>query len=785
MNKKNNLNCPLKEKFKKIEQNYMNLRMETNNVKTDFEMMNEGWNINFAVDFHQIYQFLDRKQISSENTNKISIWHKAASTFIFSQQEEIKRTFILPSHLIELRNFIVRIKEMSKNRVISDYNTDQDLLEECEIKKLKQANSIYQKGDVLGDKLMSDIIQLIKTKFLPLYRLISGELRNEFIQINNLFQHISLITKCWDPKIVALIQKENMKSVIISPWYNSFLEIRTSKDRIVNNVRDAKAIDSVMALNKYFQEKGESEIVLLVSDAESMRKVLNWDKDDEVRRKWMEKNHRRGVINLDKFGEIRILRTSDSFFAYLLNKSNIKDQSKRRFQTIQNLDSQLKKLNNLSITQGMIRDEFEKCSNICKNSKKESWCRKIENDIEKFEKEFQNITLFSMVAEAKKLIESQLGEFSKISPENLVRLDNVKSMVEFLLLEKKDFDERIRKEIEDLNKQVDEILYGLINDIIKGLSFESFKEMSYKLRRLRGIPYAIQFHTDKIKDSLDDFFTLMDEYQSLSPEKEQIAFDHIRKKWKDIIDLTEDESVGIERKLLQAGILFSYKLYHDTLAISKEVSIELQKYPEVEKEFRLIECLTNYRIFRNKKINRYFELADEICKKGLTNYSSDARFLNMAAILEVTESSSEENIKRALKHLKDAENILQNRKIKEDKNVQITILNNTVYITLKSTDINLSDITKLEIKISQIEQLSPRDDWDADLWHTEGVLLKKKGILIQSPEKITLFKRAIENFEIALKDVKEYDLDKYRREVFNQDLQEVKLLLEESSCHYS
>lgn len=773
--------CDLKQKFEEINRAYTINRDEIEKVKTDFEMMIDGWNINFAVDFFQIHNFLHPKREKTGDTEKEhKIWLRAAGTFLFSELEEVQRTFILPPHLNEFKNHLIHLKRelllIKEKHFVKEEHPHEDFLEEDEREMLEEAKEIYSKGEQLSEKLMNEILDLINAKFLSLYKLVSGRFRNEIAEINDLFDNkrISTVTGCWDKDVVDLVQKEAQKSVRKFNWYNGFKEVRPRNSIIASNVRDARAIQIIIAMNEFFREKDRKEVVYIVSDAESMEKVLNWDKFDDLN--WKEEENPLGIIKVGEYNNIRILRDSRSFLVYLLNRSKSENKQERRKKIIENLTARQKELDRLAAIRGMIKDEFALCREKCDDPQREKHCRKIQDKIEKFEREYKKTNLFKMISQSRELLEPYISQFRGAQDRDMADLEDVESLIDFLLLEKEDFEKRIREKTEELETKINRTLSSLRSDIVRGLSFDSFRKMNYKLRRLRGIPYQIKFENAVIKDSLKEFSKLMDTYsEELHPKKKEEISKDIRDKWKEILELTENESLGLENRLLLALVLFSYKFYHDVIGIKSEVGSKFADNPKTEKEFLLLECLANYRLYRNKKVNWYFEVAKNISTDCTKRFRDDPRFINLSAILKALPNPTEESIRSSLSLLERARTISETNPEWNDNHTKSTILNNIVFINLTRKDLDLDTIVKAEKKLKKIKELHPRKKWDFDMLHTEGFLLSKKAMYVESPaEKKELLKRSIDDFRKARKMAIEYDLDEYRIETVKEDMKKVK-----------
>ncbi|MGD2246844.1 MAG: hypothetical protein PVF58_00445 [Candidatus Methanofastidiosia archaeon] len=775
--------CREKKRFQEIDEiwkSYNIDRSDIENVKIDLELLKKGWNINFAIDFYQIFNFLypERKRKASINSYEHEIELRAAGAFIFSELEEVRQPFLLPPYLIELTNHLAYLKDkITKAKEERHY---EDLLEESDLQKLEKAKKIYKRKKELPKKLMNEVIDLINAKFPTLFKLISGGFKNEIAEINRLFRNkrISVVTEYWEGEkdILNLIQKENEKSVAHSGWYNGFQKLKPLEN-IARNVRDARAIQIVMALNNFFKENDRKKVIYLVSDAEAMENVLNWDKNDDIN--WKIEEHPLGIIkNLGKFKNVRILRNSRSFLIYLLNRGKSENNRQRWIETIQNLNAQQDKLDRLSKIRGMINNLFEECKEKCNDPEREEQCQKIQKKIEEYERVSKETNLFKLISQSKRFLGPYINQFMKVTNQEK-ETEDIRSMIEFLMLEKEDFERKIEQKTEELDANINQILSKLQSDIVRALPFDSFKKMTYKLRRLRGIPYKIIFRNEVIKEALNDFFGLIDEFSEESElEIGEGRFEDIQREWEGILKLTEDESLGLESRLLLSVILFSYKFYQEIISIKSEIESEFTKAPEIEKEFLLLECLANYRLYRNKGVQRYFEITMNTCAACVGKYYGDPRFLNLSAILKAISDQSKGSIQNSLSLLDEARKISQTDPSWDDPHIKSTILNNIVFINLIQKDLTMKAIEETEGLMEEIADLHPHTKWDADMMHTEGLLFLEKAVLVRSSKKKKeILKKSIKKFEKAKEMAYEFDLDRYRKENIRNDLKRARTQL--------
>ena len=766
--------CSIQDEFEKMWNVLSIYRHDIERVKADLELLEEGWRMHFAIDFYQLYKFLHPQEEPSRDGFEQEVWMRAAGAFIFSGEKGA--LILLPPYILELRNYITHLMEIV--RKIEEKFQYKDLLEESDRKKLEEARKIYSEGGTLPENLMNELIDLINIKFPNIYKLISGGFRNEIAKIDELFKkkRILAATVYWDKDrdVLNLIQEEEQKSLRDSRWYSSFWELRPQVNHITNNLNDAKAIQIIMALNNYFREKNRKEVVYLISDARTMDKVLNWDNYDEIN--WIENNHPLGIIkDLGEHRNIRILRTSKSFLTYLLGRGTSENGQEERREIIENLTTWQKEIYRLTSIHVMIREEFSLCVEKCNNPGKELQCLLIQEKIKKLEEEYKKTTLFKLISQSRQLFEPYIGKFAEEYNKNEKNIEDMKNLIDFLMLEKVDFEKKIKQEIEKLDAGVNEALLKLRKDVVMVLSLESLKRMTYKLRRLRGIPYRIKFENPTTKESLREFFHLMDEC-SREPytRNEEKSFRIVQKKWERLLRLADDESLGLESKLLLAVIFFCYRFYDYVISIKSEIESSLVENPEIEKEFLLLECLANYRLYRTRNLDKYLGIAKSTCDRCVMNYYNDPRFLYLSAILNFASDSKIEAIEDSLSLLNNAKKISETYPEWSDNYLRSTILHGIAFMTLKKEDIDLHTVQTIEGLLRRIEELIPREEWDPEIWDTEALLfLKKSEFIFSLEEKKEMLKKSAISFEEGLKMAESLDLDNYRRESIKRDLDSV------------
>lgn len=284
------------------------------------------YKIHFAVDFHEIYQLVfplgSEKEIKIKESPKDWVHNKVVSQFgricLFYGIETIPVPVLLPPHRDELEDFIFwldteykKATQQYRHKLSENKDAIRDLLRQEGIEIKITGNHIE-----IPDENYEKVIKFIEHQFFQLSILLMGGYTEGFSILKSLFsdKRIEMATGRW-PEYWKFIESE-----IPDAWHEFITDHRKGKfpgynykeqDIKRDHSRDILALHLVKSLNKKFKEENKREIVLLVSDAEIFKSLLNPTPHDNIRDKTIG-----GAVETTTGEQIEICRTTDIFHAY-------------------------------------------------------------------------------------------------------------------------------------------------------------------------------------------------------------------------------------------------------------------------------------------------------------------------------------------------------------------------------------------------------------------------------------------------------------------------------------
>ncbi len=310
------------------------------------------YKIHFAVDFHEIYQIVfplgSEKEISELEDSEKNEW---VHNKVVSQSGRICLFYgiktgavpvLLPPYRDELEDFIFWLKTEYK-KAAQQYQ-DQLRLPKDKKKLQKELQKIGVKRTgkkfEISDENYEKIIKFIENNFFQLSILLMGGYTEGGSILKSLLfdNRIELASHRW-AEYSEFIKSELEKEKIPEAWYKFIKQHRKEKhpgdmyserDIKRDNLRDLSVLHLVKALNTKFKEENKREIVLLVSDAEIFKSLLNPTLHDNKDNKTIG-----GAVETVTGEQIEICRTTDVFHTYLLVKKEreeLKDKYRQQFE---------------------------------------------------------------------------------------------------------------------------------------------------------------------------------------------------------------------------------------------------------------------------------------------------------------------------------------------------------------------------------------------------------------------------------------------------------------------
>lgn len=254
------------ELYREIKGSYDIRRAELENLIVDHELIREGWKLHFVVDFYQIFTFafpLGLEEISllqNERERSRVAMMQAARAFVFYGLKVCPYPVLISPYAIELRNWLSLVLSKGHDTVLATTairDWGQSLLTKEQRELINKAISWYKlpnREEKLPPELLSQMMDLVDKKFLDMYFLISGAMIEGIRILRDLYRgkesRLQGAHRRW--KNYDEMTRE-VRGGHSSSWYPRFAKIRRA--RTIPNIRDALAIEIVMALNHHLMKK--------------------------------------------------------------------------------------------------------------------------------------------------------------------------------------------------------------------------------------------------------------------------------------------------------------------------------------------------------------------------------------------------------------------------------------------------------------------------------------------------------------------------------------------------
>lgn len=710
--------------------------IELENAIMDHELMKDDWTIHFVVDYCQVLLFafplgLERISFPDEKERSRVATMQAARAFVFYGLEHCPQPVLIPPYATELRNWLSIILSKSQEsalKIDAIQNWGRSLLSEEERKLIDKANEWYKlpsEERKLLPELTSQMIALVNKKFLDMYFLISGAMVKGIRIMRSMYRGekpcLQMAYRRW--KNYDEMTK-NVKKGYSSSWYSLFSKIRSG--RTIPNINDALAIEIVMALNDNLMKN--KEIVLLISDAETMNLALN---------EKIEGKPRGSVVHPKTGKEIPILRTSDTFLTYMTSVEKKLDIEG----ALERLYHEKRESADFYAIEAMIKRASEICEDVseniqgdCSECPNRKSCSEISRKLEKHKEKINEISTLRYFLNRFDF----LGPYLNFLDSNKSIDKNIEKIVKFLGEKNEKFEGRLRDKIKELEQEINELIDAIEDPSIELAPQDAIEFLAYRLKRLNGIPYRIIFRNPRINDAIHDLFRSTDEGK----------IKEIRENAKRIFNLTHDPSLGNEGKLLLSSLLYCFRHYE----MVRDITLLMLSKDDLSerKEFVLLKCLSYGRLSMETQPSFYYNKAYKECSEAVKRYSDDPRFHNMLGVIIARgiESGLEgtKRIDDVIKWFQDALKLCSAK----DNMLIASMENNIAYLITQKTDHTLEELGYANDLLNEMEKLWHREKWAADFWDTDGSVQLEIAELTDDFSKKKIFlEKAIEKLQKA------------------------------------
>lgn len=726
-------------------------------LKKDHELLTcePPYKIHFAVDFHDIYRLVfplgSEKEIKKIKESKKEAWihdkvvSQTGRICLFYGIETLPVPVLLPPYRDELEDFLLWLKGLYTKA----YHQYQVILKLRE--SIQAALHEKRKGEHLefSDKNYAKIIKFIKKYFFQLSLLLMYGYEEKLSILRSLFSddRIEMVSVRWS-EYSEFIDDEKKKVPLI--WHKFIRKYRKEnhpesqlKEMAVkrSNSRDLLALHLIKSLNKKFIAENKKEFVLLISNAEIFKSLLNTSTNDDTKDKTIG-----GVVKTATGEEITLCRTTDMFHTYLLIKKEreeLKDQYKQEFSA--NLNTQINRVTLINVEDDLRKikliEEFDReidlIINFCNKREhdcqepdkcpKEDICYRTDKVIKKFQKDRKS---FESLALADKF-----DIYTKIYTryQEIVKIDGAAKQILKLLQDDKKVSEIINKKLEDIREHINSGFEKLADnsiirepepDVLKIPRGNSFRIKTYD----KEVDEIIRKIQKSIRQNSQENFSVY--FSALKNKKERLDKTKALKYLSSSLFAAAYEKYDLAIYFMETGLIF-----------------EEEKAP-LYCELKYLETI----IYCNKK---KYEKALTLCNELVNNYQDDGRFPYFCGYIILTGKDDGDlktfEYKDAVRYCKDALSIVK-KTGDDDRDLRIYILNNLIYGLAKigsSSSIDEADKYIVELKMCS----KPEDDWGFHIWHTIGYVKYKKAELIKGKNEdySSIKDKAIECFEIANK----------------------------------
>lgn len=727
-----------KELYEDMKTFYDIRKVELEKVITDLELIRDGWKIHFVVDFYQVFKFafplgLEKvSRIRNDQERAHVSMMQAARAFVFYGLRYVPPPVLIPPYLLELKNNLSAITSRileSTLEMAAVKEWGSSLITQEEKGLIDNINIWYETGDKKGklpQKLESELLGLIDRKFLDMYFLLSGTLIDGVKAIHNLYRgketHLQTAYERW--KNYSKMT-ENIGKDIYSIWYLLFSKIR--RDRYLQNIRDSVAIETIMTLNKHLMKK--KEIVLLISDASTVKEVLDEKVDGRVL----------GLVpDLEGRKQIDILRTSNTFLTYMTSV-------KKRLGIESDLEQIFHEKNELAdfyAIEDMIREAsemHEKISEIhqgdCHRCPYLEFCSKISNELQRSKEKTDEIKILKLVLNRFDFLEPYLNFVG--SGEEVE--ENIEQIVKLLGEKSNHLQELFIDKVSELELEVSNLIDSIEEPSIEVAPQDAIEFFAYRLQRLNGIPYRISFENPEIKNAISSLFRSIDEGE----------IRNIKENAKKIFDLTHDPALGDEGQLLLASLLYCFRHYE----LVRDIASRMLSKGDLKegKEFILLKCLSYSRLAIENQSVFYYSKSIKECQEAIRTYAGDPRFLNILAVITAN------GVVSGLEKMKTFDDLIEMFRdalehcLPGDNMLMASLKNNIAYSITQKVNNTLGDLEHANQLMEGVEELWPREKWAEDFWDTSSCIhFRFSELETDILKKRALLKEAIEEEEKAV-----------------------------------
>ncbi|MCX6827788.1 MAG: hypothetical protein NT002_00660 [candidate division Zixibacteria bacterium] len=756
-----------------------------NALEIDHQLLMEGWQIVFAIDFYEIFQYLYPLHniiISDDELDKKSriedTFHYAARSYLFDHPPDVGEPILLPPFVFELGTHITRrLANAFKFRTAPTdfYKSIEKELTSEELLRFEEALEQLQvsSGSIEQIGARNELIDLVKSKLHKYFKIIYFA-RNRYRQaLNDLilskparFRYINDAI----PEVPKEVYSLKREEVIISPWYDLFSRLRSHWD---TDFRDAYAIEQVVRINEWLQSQKKKKLVLLLSSATSMFSVMNWDIDDFLCIKELSElkkmdsaigsktfaeiieickakrtavpgrpyDESRGpcIIKTFEGHQVRALRTIDTVLHYHFCCGGQFKTREERWQSVLSevsdrksvfgrhqrwLSPHLDGVRNTTCTHyDYDKDEVNDGSN-CLKALDKTELPGVTNAIKEFYKWLDKIQYSEVFANSRHFSDAikGVGINAKDEERNL-------ALTRFI--------EVVKNKGQEIDQFFDRELKGLLQDSHYWNQIRDNVIRTVYPNLLHGIRYYVEImirHADRITFESD---AIRRHLQSL--RKSALKDDDLnsaRESYVELVQVADTDTPNSETMLLSTLLMFTFGQYDQCKSLIDSFFTDDKRERRWESSFTYFQVLTLTLLGCEKNDESLINEARHIAEASRTNYPNDPLILYLIGTIEliIIENNVEINMRpfeEVIESFLNAEEAA-----KGNSACELAILNNHAeYIVLRKPNEREWLEKALPIVDKMINSSVPRSHWHPEVFGTIARVFSKWAALLEQDSR--------------------------------------------------
>ncbi|MCD4654774.1 hypothetical protein K8T06_12680 [bacterium] len=709
-------------------------------LKCDLELKyRKKYKIHYVVDYCEIETFSVPFEYLQSGDTLSDQWSEKlddymARAILFEKRSIFGPMILLPPYIIEMHNrlnswqLLLQVKAMEKEAIVKGI---QNILNELLAKDvLIQATEEVEKFGRISNQVLDELVPFIIKEFRSIISLLCGTPTALAHTVQNLLRGpLCLSMNYWsstspENKLIRKTMGSRKQT-----WLKRLNKIRVAEDSHFapkvrrSNLVDAKALDIVCELNRFFIKNNMKEIVLLVSSAESMAMAVNGTPPKHSKGQGM-----RLISNLGAPPKLEdllppgapnigsLLRTPSNFSAYVRERSdgNIWKTLNRIGKTI----DLLRELDNLEYLAQRLRGKCiaSRGAPECNQCATVSICTKVEEKLKKVNKLVEERAALKYVHKRDIFRDDCARRLSTLRTRADKALREGGQVILKLLSRTGDdanrFDNILKNLMSSNQESIRSLFYNIAADYIN-IESDAVRLLSMAIGEFARMPSEIKVQGYLLQKALKK----LEDHKNIQSQSKMVnAVSDLLKKCQN--------ANSVDRSLALGVMFMGMGRLKRTISISKRLISGIDSRGRQEGNY--LKLLAEERMGK-------FESVEELCEKQEKKFRDDARFPNLRGFCIEKQHAQGNKLIDLLECGEKAINLIRKQENRNKYSIRFKniVKNNYAYWLYLSG--SLDELKKATVFVNEIlKSRWKQQEWPAEVFQTIGLILEKKEFLSQA-----------------------------------------------------